>query len=143
MTCFILISMCFLAIFSQLIDFYAICAIFTPVQLIMSLLVCPHIALVHTPVSNSQVVTFKGDIVHLLSTKILKIAKTANFSIFWIFIYRTTCDEENFKNLRHLYFNTADSLGREVLPYGWSSREWGTLHVMQIVKILFKGYIDF
>ncbi len=61
--------MCFLAIFSQLIDFYEICEIFTPVQLIMSLLVYPHIPLMHTPASNSQVVTFKRDIFHLRCIK--------------------------------------------------------------------------
>ena len=61
--------MCFLAIFSQLIDFYEICEIFTPVQLIISLLVCTHIPLVHTPASNSQIVTFKRDIFHLRCIK--------------------------------------------------------------------------
>ena len=85
LTCFIWTSMCFLAIFSQLSNFYAICAIFTPVQIIMSLTICPHIALVYTPASNVQVVTFKYDIFHLLSTKILKTVKKANFSIFYIF----------------------------------------------------------
>ena len=74
--------MCFLAIFSQLIDFYAICAIFTPVQIIMFLDVCPHIALVYRPASNTEVVKIKHDIFHLLSTKILKIVKKTNFSIF-------------------------------------------------------------
>ena len=86
LTCFIWKSMCFLAIFSQLSNFYAICAIFTPVQIIMSLTICPHIALVYTPASNVQVVTFKYDIFHLLSTKILKTVKKVNFNIFQILV---------------------------------------------------------
>ena len=74
--------MCFLAIFSQLIDFYEICEIFTSVQLIISLLVSPHIPLVHTPASNSQIVTFKRDIFHLRCIKSIENREKTNFSIF-------------------------------------------------------------
>ena len=37
------------------------------------------------------------------------------FDIFWLFIYRTTCDKKNFKNrLGKGSFNTVGRLGREV-----------------------------
>ena len=71
--------MYFLAIFSQLIDFYAICAIFTPVQIIMSLIVCSNIALVYRPATNTEVVKFKHDIFHLLSTKIMENREKSEF----------------------------------------------------------------
>ena len=71
--------MYFLAIFSQLIDFYAICAIFTPVQIILFLNICLYIALVYRPASNIEVVKFKHDIFHLLSTKIMENREKSEF----------------------------------------------------------------
>ena len=57
-------------------------------------------------------------------------AKGRFFDLFWLLVYRTTCDESNFKNrLGEGSFNKADRLGGGFFQYGRSSREKGTSHL--------------